>query len=165
MIDKIAQLQDGRAILSNPEASMEDVYRLIMGANAPEWRKKSPLCDCGELIRRTRLILPEAGGADFTSREGFALYRLKTLSKKPPCGCPDNERVKKVLWLCLGAAAFPTDPKRTQARLRDAAEAALCLTHGIPPAKREAFRAKLGEPADAMARLLFYAIQHKGGSF
>ena len=142
---------------------MEDVYRLIAGADAPEWRRKPPSFDCAALVVRVRQTLPAAQPADITSRAGYALARLKTLSKKSPCGCPEDERVKTALWLCLGAAAFPNDPVRTRARLRDASEAALRLTHGVPPKEREALRARLGEPADAMARLLSFAINLKGG--
>jgi hypothetical protein len=142
---------------------MEDVYRLIAGGDAPEWRRSPPLFDCAALVFRVRQVLPEAKEADITSRAGYALARLRTLSKKSPCGCPDDERVKKALWLCLGAAAFPNDPKRTRARLREAAEAALRLTHGAPPKEREALRSRLGETADAMARLLSFAMNQKGG--
>ncbi len=139
---------------------MDDAYRFIMGENAPAWRKKPPALDCGTILCRASL-LPPPGEADITTRAGMALARLKTLSKKTHCGCPDDERVKRALWLCLGAVAFPGDARRTRARIAEAAEAALCLTHGAAPREREALRARCAQPADAMARLLSLALKRQ----
>ncbi len=137
---------------------MEDVYRLIMGEGAPEWRKKPPALDYEALMHRAAELLPPPVYPDIASDAGFTLARLMTLSRKKHCGLPDDPSIKRALWLCLGAAAFPGDPARTRIRRREAAAAALQLTHGVPPREREALRALCAQPADAMARLLSYSI-------
>lgn len=142
---------------------MQDVYRRILGEDAPEWRVQMPPLDCGALMRRVCRVLPAAKEADVSTQEGCALARLNTLSKKAPCGCPEDANIKRALWLCLGAAAFPHDPKRTRTRLKAAAQAVQCLTHGVAPKERELLRSRLGEPADAMARLMSFAINQDGG--
>ncbi len=141
---------------------MEETDRLTEALCVPAWRKKPPALDYAALVRRVLETLPEAGEADISTREGYALAKLKTLSKKPRRGCPDDRRVHEALWLCVGAVCFPKDERRRGARLREACEAALALTRGVPPREREAFRARLSEPADAMARLISRAITRKG---
>lgn len=137
---------------------MDDVYRLIMGEGAPGWRKKPPALDYEALMRRAAGMLPPPDYPDIATDAGFALARLMTLSKKIHCGLPDDPGIKRALWLCLGAAAFPGDAARTRVRRSEAAAAALQLTHGVPPREREALRALCAQPADAMARLLSYSI-------
>ena len=141
---------------------MEDVYRLLLGQDAPEWRERPPALDFAALAARASALLPEAGEADVSTPEGFALARLKTLARKPRAGIPGDERVGRALWLCIGAIAFPNEPARARTRLRAAAEASLGLTHGVPARESEALRGRLGAAADAMARLFSLAIRQKG---
>ncbi|HWQ58237.1 MAG TPA: hypothetical protein VN540_04385 [Clostridia bacterium] len=142
---------------------MEDVYRMLLGPDAPAWRERPPALDYRALAARVTALLPEAGEADVSTKEGFALARMKTLSRKPHAGFPEDEGVRRALWLCVGAIAFPNEPARARARLRAAAEATMNLARGVPPREREALRSRLGEAADVMARLLDYAIHQKGG--
>lgn len=141
---------------------MQDVYRLLLGQDAPEWRERPPALDFAALAARASALLPEADEADVSTPEGFALARLKTLSRKPRAGFPEDEGVRRALWLCVGAVAFPNEPARARTRLRAAAQASLELTHHVPPRAREALRARCGAAADAMARLLSLAIRQKG---
>ncbi len=142
---------------------MEDVYRLLLGDDAPAWRKRPPALDYLALARRALDLLPEADASDIATREGLALARLSTLSKKPHTGLPDDAHVKQTLWLLIGAVAFPYDKARARARLNEASEAVLALTHGVSPREREELRARCGEAAAAMARLLSFAIKQQGG--
>lgn len=141
---------------------MQDVYCLLLGQDAPEWRERLPALDFAALAARACALLPEASEADVSTPEGFALARLKTLSRKPHIGFPEDEGIKRALWLCVGAIAFPNEPARAQTRLRAAAEASVNLTHHVPPRHREALRAQCGVAADVMARLLSLAIRQKG---
>ncbi len=138
---------------------MQDIYRIIMGENAPKWRETPPAgIDYTALMRRVTALLPESGDADITTPEGYAISRMNTLSKKPDLGCPDDEGVRRALWYALGAAAFPDDPRRTRTRRKKAVQAALMLTHGVPPGKREALRSRCGGPAKAIAKLISVSI-------
>ncbi len=102
-------------------------------------------------------------GCGLGTREGYAMARMGTLARKGDKGLPQDEAALRALWLALGICAYPGDAARTRARLKQAVEALLTMSHHLPPRERAALMNRCGLVGMAAEKLIFTGIQIIGG--
>ncbi len=109
------------------------------------------------LMERVIESCPLPGLPEEAAHLAYATARMLMLARRESGGCPENEAVRRALWLSMGVGEAAASPAERRARADRAASALLAMAHALPPRERMGLLAQCGGVGKCAARLLAYA--------